>query len=206
MVLENTLEIFLDFKEMKSNSKGNQLWIFIGSSLAEAPVIFSLDVKSWLIGKYLDAGKDWGQEEKRVAEDEMIGCCCSVAQPCLTLCDPTNGSTPGFPVLHCLPEFAQIHVHWVSKVIQPFHPLLPPSPLALNLSQHQGLSNESALLIRWPYWTFSFNISPSNKHRGQISFRMDCLDHLAVQGTLKSLFQHHSAKASIQQYEKAKHL
>ena len=111
-----------------------------------------------------------------------------------------NCSLPGFPVFHYFPEFAQTHVHWVSKAIQPSCPLLSPSPPALNLSQHQGrvFSNESALPTRWPkYWSFSINISPSNEPSGQIAFRMDWLDLLAVQGTLKSLLQHHSSKASI---------
>ena len=109
-----------------------------------------------------------------------------------------NLSTPGLPVHHQLPEFTQTHVHRVSDAIQPSHPLSSPSPPALNLSQHQSLSNESALRIRWPkYWRFSFNISPSNEHSGLISFRMDWLDFLAVQGTLKSLLQHHSSKAPI---------
>ena len=122
----------------------------------------------------------------------------SVAQSCLTLCDPMNHSTPGLPVHHQLPEFTQTHVHWVGEAIQPSHPLSSPSPSALNLSQHQGLLNESALHIRWPkYWSFSFNISPTNEHPGLISFRMDWLDLLIVQGTLKSLLQHHSLKASI---------
>ena len=124
----------------------------------------------------------------------------SVAQSCLTLCDPMNCTTPGLPVHHQLPEFTQTHVHWVGDAIQPSHPLLPPSPPALNLSQHQGLFNESALHIRRPkYWSFSFNISPSNEHPGLISFRMDWLELLAAQGTLKSLLQHHSSKASILQ-------
>ena len=89
--------------------------------------------------------------------------------------------------------------HWVGDAIQPSHPLFSPSPLALKLSQHQSVfSNESVLCIRWPkYWSFSFNINPSNEHSGLISFRMDWLDPLAVQGTLKSLLQHHSSKASI---------
>ena len=114
------------------------------------------------------------------------------------LCDLMNCSTPGLPVHHQLPESTQIHVHWVSGAIQPSHPLSSPSPPAFNLSQHQGLSNESALRIRWPKdWSFNFNISSSNEHPGLISFRMDCLDLLAVQGTLKSLLQHHSSKASI---------
>ena len=107
-------------------------------------------------------------------------------------------STPGFPVYHQLPELAQTHVHWVGDAIQPSHPLLSPSPPAFNLSQFQGLSNESILCIRWPkYWSFSFNISPSNEYSGLISFRMDWLDLLVVQETFKSLLQHHSSKASI---------
>ena len=91
---------------------------------------------------------------------------------CLTLCDPMNCSTPGLPVHHQLSESTQTHVHWVGDAIRPSHPLLSPSPAALNLSQHQGLFTESALHIRWPkYWSFSFNISPTNEHPGLISFR-----------------------------------
>ena len=110
-----------------------------------------------------------------------------------------NHSTPGLPVHHQLPVSTQTHVHRVDDAIQPSHPLSFPSPPALKLSQHQGLfSNESALRIRWPkYWSFSFNISPSNEHPGLISFRMDWLDLLAFHGTLKSLLQCHSSKASI---------
>ena len=97
-----------------------------------------------------------------------------VAQLCLTHCDPMNCSTPGLPVHHQLLESTQTHVHRVDDAIQPSHPLSSPSPPALNLSQHQSLSNESALRIRWSkYWSFSFNISPSNEHPGLISFRMD---------------------------------
>ena len=97
------------------------------------------------------------------------------------------------------PESTQTHVHQVGDAIQP---LSSPSPPTLNLSQHQGpikvFSKESALRIRWQkYWSFSFNISPSNEHLGLISFRMDLLNLLEVQGTLKSLLQHHSSKASI---------
>ena len=111
-----------------------------------------------------------------------------VTQSCLTLCDPMNRSMPGLPVHHQLPEFTQTHVHRVSHAIQPSHPLSSPSPPAPNPSQHQGLSNESTLCIRWPkYWSFIFSISPSNEHPGLISFRMDWLDLLAVQGPLKSL-------------------
>ena len=96
-------------------------------------------------------------------------------------------STKGFPILHCLLEFAQIHVHWVDDAIQPSHPLSSPSLPAFNLPQHQGLFHDSALCIRWPkYWSFSFSISPSNEYSGLISFRMHWFDLLAVQGTLKS--------------------
>ena len=117
----------------------------------------------------------------------------SLAQSCLTLYDPINHSTLGLPVHHQLLEFTQIHVHQVSDAIQPSHPLSSPSPPAPNPSQHQGLSNESVLHIRCPwYWSFSFSISPSNEHPGLISFRMDWLDLLPVERTLKSLLQHHS--------------
>ena len=111
---------------------------------------------------------------------------------------PMNYSMPGLPVHHQLPDFTQTHVHRVGDAIQPSHPLSSPSPPAPSPSQHQGFSNESTLRIRWPkYWSFSFSISPSNEHPGLSSFRMDWLDLLAVQGTLKSLLQHHSSKASI---------
>ena len=115
----------------------------------------------------------------------------SVAQSCLTLCDPMNRRVPGTPVHHQLPEFTQTHVHRVSEDIQPSHPLSSPSSIRV-------FSNESALHMKWPkYWSFSFSISPSSEHPGLISFRMDWLHLLAVQGTLKSLLQHHSPKASI---------
>ena len=105
----------------------------------------------------------------------------------------------GLPVLYYLMEFIQIHVNRVGA-IQPSHPLSSPSPTALNLSQHQGLFKESALHIRGSqYWNFSFRISPFNEFSGLISFRMDWLDLPAGQGTLKSLLQHHSSKASIVQ-------
>ena len=107
-------------------------------------------------------------------------------------------STPHFLVHHQLLEFIQTHVHRVGDAIQPSHPLSSPYPLIFNLSQHQGPSKESVLCVRWPkYWSFSFSISPSNEYSGLISLRIDWLDLLAVQGTLKSPLQHHSAKASI---------
>ena len=122
----------------------------------------------------------------------------SVAQWCPTLCDSMNRSTPGLPVHHQLPESTQTHVHWVGHAIQPSHPLSSPSPPALTLSQHQGLFKWVSSLHQVPkYWSFSFNISPSNEHPGLISFGIDRLDLLAVQGTLKSLLQHHSSKEPI---------
>ena len=110
-------------------------------------------------------------------------------------CNPMNHSTLGLPVHHQLPEFTQTHIHRVSDAIQPFHPfsLLPPIPPSIRV-----FSNESTLCMRWPkYWSFSFSIIPSKEIPGLISFRMDWLDFLAVQGTLKSLLQHHSSNASI---------
>ena len=108
-----------------------------------------------------------------------------------------NRSTPGLPVHHQLPESTQTHVLWIGDAIEPSHPL---SSLLFLPSIFPSIRvfAKSALHIRWPkYWNFSFNISPSNEHPGLISFRMDWLDVLAVQGTLKSLLQHHSSKASI---------
>ena len=114
-----------------------------------------------------------------------------------TLCDPMGCSTPGFPVLHHLPDFALSHVHWVGDAIQPSHPLLRPSP-ALTLSQHQRLFQWFTVYIRWPkYWSFSFSISPPSEYSGLISFRINWFDLLVVQGTLKRLLQHHNSKASI---------
>ena len=130
----------------------------------------------------------------------LLVCCRSVTELCLTLCNPMNCRMPGFPVLHYLLEFAQSHVHGVSDTIQPSHPLSPPSPFSLNLSLYQGLFQWVTLHIRWPkYWSFSFSISPSNAYSRLISFRIDWFDLLAVQGTLKSLLQHHSSKTSVLQ-------
>ena len=107
-------------------------------------------------------------------------------------------STPGLPVHHQLPELIQTHVHRIGDAIQPSHPLSSPSLPNFNLSHIKVFSDESVLLIRWPkYWRFSCSISPSNEYSGLISFRMDWLALLAVQGTLGSLLQHHSSKASI---------
>ena len=111
---------------------------------------------------------------------------------------PMDCSTPDFPVHHQLPEFAQTHVHQDGDAIQPFYSLSSPSPLASIFSNIRVFSNESVLPIRWPkYWSFSFSISLFIDYSGLISFRIDWLYFLAVQGTLKSLLQHHSSKASI---------
>ena len=123
--------------------------------------------------------------------------CCSV-QLCLMLCDHMDHSTPGFPVHHQLPELTQIHVHWVSDAIQPSHPLLFPSPPNLNLSQHQGLfqwvssSHQVAEVLEFQLQHQSFQWIFRTDF-----FKMDWLYILAVQVTLKSLFQHHSSKESI---------
>ena len=121
-----------------------------------------------------------------------------VTQSCPTLCNPMNCSMPGLPVHQQLPDLTQTHVHRVGDVIQPSHPLLSlllllPIPPSIRV-----FSSESTLHMRWPkYWSFSFSISPSNDHSVRITFRRDWLDLLAVQGTLKSLLQHHNSKASI---------
>ena len=121
-----------------------------------------------------------------------------VTQSCLTLCDPMNRSTPGLPVHHQLPEFTQTHVHWVGDAIQPSHPLSSPSPPALNLSLHQGLFKwVSSLHQVAKVLEFQLQHQSFNEHPGLIYFRIDWLDLLAVQGTPKSLLQHHSSKASI---------
>ena len=124
----------------------------------------------------------------------------SSVQSCLILCDPMDCSTPGFPLHHQLPEFTQTHVHRVGDAIN--HLILcRPFLLLPSIFPSIGVfSKESVLRIRWPkYWNFSFSISPSNEYSGLNSFRIDWFDRLAVQGTLKSLFQYHSSKASILQ-------
>ena len=123
----------------------------------------------------------------------------SVTQSCPTLCDPMDCSTLGFPVHHQLPELAQTHVHQVGDAVQPSHPLSSPSPPDFNLSQHQGFFSMSQFFTSsgQSVGVSASAISPSNEYSGLISFRMDLFDLLAIQGTLKSLLQHHSSKASI---------
>jgi len=132
--------------------------------------------------------------------NNTLQCCCSVTKSCLTVCDPINCSMPNFPVLHYLSKFAQTHDHWDSDAIQRLilsHLLILLPSIFLSI---KVFSNKSVLCIRWPKnWSFSYSTSPSNEYSGLISFRIDWFDLLAVQGTLKSLLQHHSSKASILQ-------
>ena len=121
----------------------------------------------------------------------------SVTQLCPTLCNPMDCSTPGFSVLHHLPELTQTHI----ELVMPSNHLILCRSFLLLPSIFPSISifsNESVFCIRWPKcWSFSFRIGPSNEYSGLISCRMDWLDLLTVQGTLKSLLQHHSSKASI---------
>ena len=124
----------------------------------------------------------------------------SVTQSWLTLCNPMDCSMPGFPVHHQLPGLTQTFVLWVDNVIQPSHPLSSPSPPTFNLSSIRVFSKDSVLCTKWPkYWSFTFSISPSKEYSGLISLRIDLLNLPAVQGTLKSLLQHHSSKSSVLQ-------
>ena len=124
----------------------------------------------------------------------------SLARSCLTLCNPMDCSMPGLPVHHQL--WSLFKIMSIESVMSSNHlilccPFLPPSIFP----SIRVFSNESVLCIRWPKnWSFSFSISPSNEYSGLISFRMDWLHLLAVQGTLESLLQHHSSKASILQH------
>ena len=131
----------------------------------------------------------------------MYICCCSFTKSHKTLCDPMDCSTSGFPVLHYLSEFAHTHVHWVRDAIQPSHPCYPLLLLPSVFTSIRVFSSESALCIRKPkYWSFSFNISSSSEYSELIPFRTEWFDLPVVQGTLKSLLQHHSSKASILQH------
>ena len=128
-----------------------------------------------------------------------ICCCCSVIQLCLTFWDPMNCSTPGLPVPHHLPEFAQVHIHCIGDAIQPTNFLMPSSPSAFNLSQHQGLfqwvssSHQIAKILELLLQNQSFFVN----YLGLISLKIDWFDLLAVQRTFKCLLQHHSLKASV---------
>ena len=144
----------------------------------------------------------WNVTDIKIVNRSLHSILCEVSSvqslSCIWLCNLMNCSTQGFSVSHQLLELTQTLVHQVGHAIQPSYPLSSPAPPTFNLSQHQVFSSESVLRIQWPeHWSFSFSISPSSEYSGLISFRMDWLDFLAVQGTLKSLLQHHSSKASI---------
>ena len=182
----------------------------------EAPIFWPPDAKSWLFRKDPDVGKNAGRRRRKqqrmnswmatliqwtVLDKRAIYSSSSLDQSCLTLCNPIDCSTPSFPVHHQLPRFYSnsgplTWLHgWchptISSSVVPFSSCLQSFPAS-------RFSSESVLRIRWPkYWSFSFNINPSNEHSGLISFRIEWLDLLAVQGTLKSLLEHHSSKASI---------
>ena len=122
----------------------------------------------------------------------------SSLQSCLTSCDPLDCNTPGLSVPYHLLKLDQVHVHCISDVIQPSHPLAPSSPLPSVFPSIRDFSTQLAVHIRWQkYWNFSFCISPSNKYSRFISLKIDWFDLLAVQGTFRSFLQHHSSKASI---------
>ena len=126
------------------------------------------------------------------------GCCCSVAQACLTLCDPMDCHMPGLPVIttsQSLLRLMSIELVMPSNHLILCRPLLLLPPISPSI---RDLTIESALHIRWPkYWSFNYSISPSNEYSGLISLKMDWLDLFTVQGTLKSLLQHHSSKVSV---------
>ena len=133
----------------------------------------------------------WLLCELKWFEARTIAVVQSVTKSCQTLCDPVDGSTPGFPVLHCLLEFGEMHVHWVGDAIQPSCPSSWPSPPAFHSSPASG-----SFLMSWLFTSGgqSSSICPSNEYSGLISFRIDWFDLLSIQGTFKSLLQHHSPK------------
>ena len=149
----------------------------------------------------MDVG--FGRKRKEQSQEGQVSPLNSVqfSRSVVSDCNPMDCSTPGLPVHHQLPESTQTHVHWVSNAIQPSHPLSSPSHPAFCLSKHQGLcqwvspSYQVAKVLEFQ----DFSISPSNKNSGLISFTMDWLDLLEVQGTLKSLLQHYDSKGSILQ-------
>ena len=197
VMLVKTLESPLDSKEIKPvNPKGNQPWIFIGrtDAEAEAPILWPPDVKSQLTRKDLDSEKD-RRQEKKGAKRGWYGWMVSSTQWTRVW---ANCSMSGFPVHHELWSlFKLVSIELVMPSNYPIlcHPLLL---LPSNFSRIRVFSSESVLCTRWPkYWSFSFSISPSNEYSGLIFFKIDWFDLLGVQVILKSLLQHHSSKASI---------
>ena len=186
------------------------MYIFVASWGSVKPVLWNSQNRSHLLTQFSRCGPPtsvkslnddfWPSYYPRHWQDPwepwVSWMCHLVTLSCQALYDSMNCRSPGFPVLHYLLEFAQTDVHWVDDAIQPSHPLSLSSLLAFNLSQNQGLFQ----------WAFSshqvakvleLQLHHSNEYSGMISFRMDWLDLLAVQGTLRSLLQHHSSKASI---------
>ena len=169
------------------------------------PQIKKTHVPTMFIAALFTIANTWKQLRCPSIDERIKKCSVqfsSVTQSCPTLCDPMDCSRPGLPVHHQLLEPTQTHVHRVGDASQPSHPLSSPSPPAFNLPQHQGLfqwvgsSHQVAKVLE-----FRFSISPSKEYSGLISFRMDWLDLLSVQETLKSLLQHRSSKASILSYQ-----
>ena len=221
VVLEKTPESSLDCKEIQPlHSKGDQSWVFFErtDAKAEIPTLWPPLVKSWLIGKDSDVGRDWGQEEERMTEDEMAGwhhrlderefewtprdgdgqgglaCCDSWGRKESDTTERLKWTEASLSITNSRSSLKLIKLVMPSSHLILGRPLLllPPIPPSIRV-----FSNESTLLMRWPnYWSFSFSIIPSKDHPGLISFRMELLDLLAVQGTHKSFLQHHSSKAS----------
>ena len=148
-----------------------------------------VEEKYWLIKTLSN-----GHRIVNIKNGSMLCCCFSVTQSCPTLCNPMDCSTPGLLVPHHLPKFAQGHVHCISDAIQPSHLLMPSSPSAPNLPQHQNFSNEPSVHIRWPKYWMELQLQHQSFHW---VFRVDWCDLLAVQGALRSILQRHSSKASI---------
>ena len=227
MVLEKTLESPLDCKETQPvHPKGDQSWVFIRRTDAEAEtlVLWPPEAENWLTGKDPDAGKDWRQEEKGMTKDEMVGWQHQLNghefEQALGVGD-IQGGLVCFSSVQSLSRVRLFATPWITaqqaslsitnsksspkpmsiESVMPSSHLILCRPLLLLPSVFPNIrvfSSESALCIRWPkHWSFSFSISPSNEYSGLISFRMDWLDLLAIQGTLKSLLQQHSSKASI---------
>ena len=209
--LEKTLESPSDSKEIKPvNPKGNQPWLSIGMTDAEAEVsvLWPPNAKNWLIGKDPDTGKDWRQEEKGATEEEMVGWHHRLNEHEF---EQTLGDSEGQGMVACCSPWGcreSDMTEWQNNSSNPcpshrwrcptITSSLRPSPPAFSLSQHLGFSNELALPIRWPKnWSFSFSISPSNEYSGLISCRMDWFDLLADQWTLKSCLLYHHLKASV---------
>ena len=169
---------------LESTVTVHQIMSIIPSSLFSLLLLYSI----YFTAKYLSPFTKYSLSQRenvcKIVQYLIVKLFYLVAKFCPTLCHPMDSNTPGSFVLHYLPEFSQILVHWVGDAIQLFHPLPLSSPFACNLSSLRVFSAESALHIRWPkYWSFSF--SPSNEYSQLISLRIDWL--LAIQGTLKCL-------------------